>query len=98
MTTPTAPDRRIWIDGRLVPWAEATVHVLSHSHQRGSLVFDYMGVHETPRGPAVFRLDDHVRRLLASVEMVGLPLRQDVAAIRAGDPRGGAREPRARRR
>jgi len=76
-------NRRIWIDGRLVPWAEATVHVLSHSHQRGSLVFDYMGVYETPRGPAVFRLDDHVRRFLVSVELVGLPLRQDAAAIRA---------------
>ena len=71
------------IDGRLVPWAEATVHVLSHSHQRGSLVFDYLGAHQTPRGPAVFRLDDHVRRFLASIEMVGLPLRQDAAAIRA---------------
>jgi branched-chain amino acid aminotransferase len=82
MTT-TAPDRRIWIDGRLVPWAEATVHVLSHSHQRGSLIFDYLSVHETPRGPAVFRLDDHVQRLLASAALVGLPLRQDAAAIRA---------------
>jgi branched-chain amino acid aminotransferase len=79
----TSPDRRLWIDGRLVPWAEATVHVLSHSHQRGSLVFDYMSVYETPRGPAVFRLDDHVQRMLASVEMVGLPLRYDAAAIRA---------------
>jgi branched-chain amino acid aminotransferase len=76
-------ERRIWIDGRLVPWAEATVHVLSHSHQRGSLVFDYMGVYETPRGPAVFRLDDHVRRFLVSVDLVGLPLRLDFAAIRA---------------
>src|SRR4029453_9147488 len=80
----TAPhDRRIWIDGRLVPWAEATVHVLSHSHQRGSLGFDYMSVHATKRGAAVFRLDDHVRRFLASCEMVGLPLRRDAAAIRA---------------
>jgi branched-chain amino acid aminotransferase len=79
----TSTNRRIWIDGRLVPWAEATVHVLAHSHQRGSLVFDYMGVYETPRGPAVFRLDDHVRRFLVSVELVGLPLRQDAPAIRA---------------
>ena len=45
-----APDRRIWLDGRLVPWEQATVHVLSHSLQRGSLIFDYMSVHETARG------------------------------------------------
>ncbi len=69
-----APDRRIWLDGRLVPWAEATVHVLSHSHARGSLVFDYMSVNETPRGPAIFRLADHVARFLHSAELVGLPL------------------------
>lgn len=79
----TAPHRTIWIDGRLVPWADATVHVLSHSHQRGSLIFDYMSVHETPRGPAVFRLDDHVRRFLASAELVGLPLRRGAADVRA---------------
>jgi len=74
-------DRRIWIDGRLVPWAEATVHVLSHSHQRGSLIFDFMSVHETPRGAAVFRLRDHVARFLRSAELVGLPLAQGAAEI-----------------
>lgn len=78
-----APDRRIWIDGALVPWGEATVHVLSHSHQRGSLVFDYMSVHETPRGPAVFRLDAHLERLRASAELVGLPLEPGPEALRA---------------
>ncbi|MDX1648949.1 MAG: aminotransferase class IV [Myxococcota bacterium] len=77
-----APGRRIWIDGRLVPWAEATVHVLAHSHQRGSLVFDYMSVHETRRGPAVFRLDDHLARLFTSVELVGLPLARTAAELR----------------
>jgi len=70
----SAPDRLIWIDGELVPWERATVHVLSHSLQRGSLIFDYMSVHETPRGPAVFRLGDHVVRFLRSAELVGLPL------------------------
>src|SRR5262245_57458246 len=45
-----ASARTIWVDGELVPWERATVHVLSHSLQRGSLVFDYMSVHETPRG------------------------------------------------
>ncbi len=77
-----APDRRIWIDGALVPWAEATVHVLSHSHARGSLVFDFMSVHDTPRGPAIFRLPDHVDRFLTSVALVGLPLRRSAEELR----------------
>jgi branched-chain amino acid aminotransferase len=76
-------DRRIWLDGKLVPWDQATVHVLSHSLQRGSLIFDYMSVYETSRGPAVFRLGDHVERFLRSAELMSLPLAQDGAAIEA---------------
>jgi len=78
-----APQRRIWLDGRLVPWSEVTVHVLSHSMARGSLVFDYMSVHDTPRGPAIFRLPEHVARFLKSVELVGLPLAQSDAELRS---------------
>jgi branched-chain amino acid aminotransferase len=48
--------------------------VLSHSLQRGSLIFDYMSVYETSKGPAVFRLPEHVERFLHSAELVGLPL------------------------
>lgn len=71
-----APDRLIWVDGELRPWAQATVHVLAHSHQRGSLVFDYMSVHQTPRGAAVFRLQPHVERFFHSCELMGLPVSQ----------------------
>jgi branched-chain amino acid aminotransferase len=78
---PPQVNRRIWVDGALVPWEQATVHLLSHSLQRGSLIFDYMSVHETPRGPAVFRLRDHVARFLRSAELVGLPLAQDAKAV-----------------
>ncbi|HVP30848.1 MAG TPA: aminotransferase class IV [Myxococcota bacterium] len=74
-------DRKIWLDGRLVPWDSVTVHVLSHSMQRASLIFDFMSVHETPRGPAVFRMPEHVRRLLRSAELLGLPLRLTEAEI-----------------
>ena len=81
---PSNRDREIWIDGALVPWESATVHLLSHSHQRGSLVFDYMSVHDTPRGAAVFRLDDHVARFMTSCELVGLPLEYSADAVRAG--------------
>jgi len=66
--------RQIWIDGEFVPWERATIHVLSHCVQRGSLVFDYMSVHRTPRGVCVFRLPAHVERFLRSCELVGLPI------------------------
>ena len=78
-----APDRRIWLDGQLVAWEQATVHVLSHSLQRGSLIFDYMSVHETPRGAAIFRLEDHVERFQRSAELTGLPLTLPGPAIEA---------------
>lgn len=81
--TGSAPERRIWIDGRFVPWADATVHVLSHSLQRGSLIFDYLSVHATPRGDAVFRLREHVERFQHSAELVGLPLELDTEALMA---------------
>ena len=79
----TPPDRQIWLDGELVPWDRATVHILSHSLQRGSLIFDYLSVHESPRGPAIFRLREHVERLLRSAELIGLPLRLSGEEIRA---------------
>jgi branched-chain amino acid aminotransferase len=82
MSDPGAPQRRIWVDGRLVRWEQATVHVLSQSLQRGSLIFDYMSVHPTSRGPAVFRLPDHVARFQRSLSLVGLPLSMDASQLR----------------
>jgi branched-chain amino acid aminotransferase len=76
-----AAERRIWVDGELVPWADATVHVLSHSLQRGSLIFDYMSVHETERGPAVFRMPEHLERFQLSSDLVGLELEQGSEAL-----------------
>lgn len=67
-------DRLIWVNGELVPWGEVKVHVLCHSMQRASLIFDFYSVHETPRGPAVFRMAEHTRRLLRSGELLGLPM------------------------
>jgi branched-chain amino acid aminotransferase len=75
------PDRLIWLDGALVPWERATVHVMSHSLQRGSLIFDFLSVVETSRGSAVFRLGEHVERMLRSAELVGLPLRMTDSEI-----------------
>ena len=74
-------DRLIWLDGVFVPWSQVTVHVLSHSLQRGSLVFDYMSVKSTPRGDFIFRMDRHVQRLLRSCSLMGLPIEYDECAL-----------------
>ncbi len=84
------PERTVWIDGAFRPWADATVHVLSHSLQRGSLVFDYMSVHPLavgnraglPAGDAVFRLREHVDRFFHSCELMGLPIEADAEMLR----------------
>jgi branched-chain amino acid aminotransferase len=56
----------IWRNGEFVRWADATVHVLSHSMQFGSSAFEGMRCYSTPRGPAIFRLEDHLQRLVNS--------------------------------
>ena len=67
-------DRMVWRDGEFVVWADATVHILAQSLQRGTLAFDYLSVHETPKGPAILRLPEHVARLFETCRIMGLPL------------------------
>ena len=59
----------IWMDGRLVPWQEAKIHILSHVIHYGSGVFEGIRCYDTERGPAIFRLDDHIRRLFYSAKV-----------------------------
>jgi branched-chain amino acid aminotransferase len=59
----------IWFDGQFVPWDEAKVHVLSHALHYGSSVFEGIRCYETASGPAVFRLDSHVRRMFDSCKI-----------------------------
>lgn len=66
---PITPGRLIWMDGTLVPWEEAKVHVLTHTLHYGSGVFEGIRAYETRRGPAVFRLSDHVERLFRSAKI-----------------------------
>ena len=56
----------IWKNGDLVPWADAQIHVMSTAVQFGTSVFEGIRAYETPDGPAIFRLDAHVRRLMDS--------------------------------
>ncbi len=64
----------IWMNGKLVPWEQATVHVMSHALHYGSSVFEGIRVYKTPKGPAVFRLTDHMRRLYASAKIYRMPI------------------------
>jgi len=66
MLTPT---QKIWHNGRFIPWADATIHVLSHVVNYGSSVFEGVRCYSTPSGPAVFRLREHVRRLFDSAKI-----------------------------
>ena len=59
----------IWINGELTPWADATIHVMSHALHYGTSVFEGIRVYDTPDGPRGFRLTDHVRRLFDSARM-----------------------------
>ncbi len=61
---------KIWMDGELVDWADAKVHVLTHALHYGSGVFEGIRAYETDRGAGVFRLTDHMKRLHASARIV----------------------------
>ena len=75
--------RTLWMNGRLVPWADANVHVMAHALHYGSSVFEGIRCYATPHGPALFRLDDHLERLCHSAAIYRIPLpyeREDLAA------------------
>jgi branched-chain amino acid aminotransferase len=67
--------RWVWMNGELVEFEKATVHVLSHALHYGSGVFEGIRCYATPSGPAVFRLGDHIQRLLNSCKIYRMPLR-----------------------
>lgn len=64
----------IWRNGEIIPWADAQVHVLSHALHYGTSMFEGIRVYETPDGPAVFRLAEHVRRMIDSARIYSLEL------------------------
>ncbi|MFL5578477.1 MAG: branched-chain amino acid transaminase [Gemmatimonadaceae bacterium] len=72
---------KIWRDGQLVSWDDATIHVMSHVVHYGSSVFEGLRCYETPRGGAVFRLREHMRRLVDSCKIYRIPMRHSVDAL-----------------
>jgi len=74
-------ERKVWQNGKMIPWEKATVHLMSHSLTRGSAIFEVLAVYSTPRGPAAFRLPEHVDRLFRSAELLGMQLVQSKKEI-----------------
>ena len=72
---PITPTEKIWMDGELVDWDDARIHILTHTLHYGCGVFEGIRAYETAQGPAVFRLTDHIERLFASAKifMIDIP-------------------------
>ncbi len=88
MDMPTLDDRDgfIWMDGQLVPWREAQVHVLTHTLHYGMGVFEGVRAYDTPRGTCIFRLAEHTKRLYQSAHILNMtipfPVEELIAAQR----------------
>ena len=81
---------KIWMNGDLVDWADAKVHVGAHGLHYGSGVFEGIRCYETEKGPAVFRLQDHLQRLEHSAKVLYMDLPYSAADLR-GQPTSSSR-------
>lgn len=79
MTAKTMADRDgvIWMDGEMLPWREAKIHVLTHTLHYGMGVFEGVRAYKTEQGTAIFRLQEHTDRLFRSAHILGMKLRFD---------------------
>jgi len=68
---------KIWMDGKLVEWSDAKIHVLTHTLHYGTGVFEGVRAYETSDGPAIFRLEDHTNRLFESAKLIGMQIPYD---------------------
>lgn len=80
---PIPATKHIWFNGKLVPWASATTHVLSHALHYGSSVFEGVRAYATPKGVIIFRLADHTRRLFDSAKIYRIAIPYTQAQINA---------------
>jgi branched-chain amino acid aminotransferase len=78
---PITPTDKIWMNGELVDWDQAQIHVLTHSLHYGMGVFEGVRAYETADGPAVFRLTDHMVRLHNSAKILMMPLPYSVEEL-----------------
>ncbi|MFN3257303.1 MAG: branched-chain amino acid transaminase [Ilumatobacter sp.] len=78
---PITPTDKIWMNGELVDWDQAQVHVLTHGLHYGSGVFEGIRAYETSQGPAIFRLTEHINRLFSSAKILGMEIPYTVAEL-----------------
>jgi branched-chain amino acid aminotransferase len=74
---------KIWMNGGFVDWADARIHVASHGLHYGTGVFEGIRCYETARGPAVFRLTEHLKRLHNSAKLLSMEIPYSVEELRA---------------
>lgn len=73
----------IWLDGKLIQFKKATVHLLNHSLHYGSAVFEGVRFYNTKKGSAIFRLDEHIKRLMFSAKVMGMEVPYSPNEIKA---------------
>jgi len=78
---PITSTPKIWMNGELVDWDKAQVHVLTHTLHYGTGVFEGIRAYETPNGTAIFRLTDHMKRLVNSAKILGMDIPYSVAEL-----------------
>ncbi|MEY3259044.1 MAG: branched-chain-amino-acid aminotransferase [Actinomycetota bacterium] len=81
---PITTTPKIWMNGKLVDWDKAQVHVLTHTLHYGTGVFEGIRAYETDKGPAVFRLTEHMQRLINSAKILGMPMPYSLAELVQG--------------
>ena len=74
-------DGVIWFDGKMVPWRDATTHVLTHTLHYGMGVFEGLRAYQTSKGPAIFRLVEHTDRLFNSAHIFRMTIPFDKATL-----------------
>lgn len=85
--------KKIWMDGKLIDWKDATVHVLTHSLHYGNAVFEGIRAYQTDKGVAIFRLEEHTKRLINSAKacLINIPysykelLQAQIDVVKAND-------------
>jgi len=78
---PITPTKKIWMNGQFVDWENATTHVLSHTLHYGTGAFEGIRAYKTAEGPAIFRLEDHMKRLAASCKILMMDLPYSVEEL-----------------